>query len=308
MRLVQKNLIINVIIIARKQMSTQHSDEPVKVNMKKFVNTFKRNISRVSNKLDDYLSNPDEKNIHDIRTSVRRLDTCYKTLPSKMRKKKQMKIYIDKSKELFKINSQIRDYDVITDLIRKNNHEHGTGNGVDLTKFENRRESKLEEAKVVAVGLEKLSVPKVDKENISAGKLTKRYNKLISRFGKRIQLNLPLVMTNADKVNELHEMRKDCKKLRYLLELVTQGNSSIKNLSKLEEELQNMQDLLGAVHDCDAAVAYLNRTKRQRRNDIIERIVQERKKRYEDFLIHCKSDTTSNKYNSLLLSFPRRSN
>ena len=290
-------------------MSTQHSGQSVKIDVKKFVNACKRNISRVNNKLDEYLASPDEKNIHDIRTSVRRLDACYKTLPKKIRNKKQVRTYVDKSRELFKINSQIRDFDVITDLIRKNNPENGDGNKMDLTKFENRRASKLKEAKVVAVGLRKLSVPKVDRVSITAGKLTKRYNKLISNFGSRIQLNLPLVIEDADKVNELHEMRKDCKKLRYLLELIPQGKSSDKNMSKLEVELQNMQDLLGAIHDCDAAVAHLKRqTKRQRRNDIIEHIVQVRKKRYEDFLIHCKSDITNNQYNSLLLSIPRRSN
>ena len=290
-------------------MSTQHSGQTVKIDVNKFVNACNRNISRVSNKLDEYLASPDEKNIHDIRTSVRRLDACYKTLPKKIRNKKQAKTYMDKSRELFKINSQIRDFDVITDLIRKNNPENGNGNRMDLTKFENRRATKLKEAKVVAVGLRKLSEPNVDKGSISAGKLTKRYNKLISNFGSRIQLNLPLVIADADKVNELHEMRKDCKKLRYLLELVPHGKSSDKNMSKLEEELQNMQDLLGAIHDCDAAVDYLKRqTKRQRRNDIIEHIVQERKRRYEDLLLHCKSDITNNQYNSLLLSIPRRSN
>jgi CHAD domain-containing protein len=289
-------------------MSTQRSTQPIKVDAKKFKNVCKRNISRVSNKLDNYLTNPDEKNIHDIRTSVRRLDASYKILPRKMRNKKQIKTYIDRSKELFKMNSEIRDFDVITDLIRKNNPEHETGNenGVDLTKFENRRASKMKEAKVIAVGLRKLSIPKVDKDSISAGELTKRYNKLLCKFGSRIQLNLPLVLADAGKVTELHEMRKDCKKLRYLLELVPNNNSSNKNLSKLEEELQNMQDLLGAIHDCDAAVAYLNRQRKlQRRNEIVERIVQERKKRYEDFLIHCKSDMSDNQYDSLLLSLPK---
>jgi CHAD domain-containing protein len=286
-------------------MSTQHSGQTVKIDVNEFVNACKRNISRVSNKLNDYITNPDEKNIHDIRTSIRRLDACYKTLPKKIQNKKQVKTYVDKSRDLFKINSQIRDFDVITDLIRKN-PENGNGNGVGHTKFENRRASKLKEAKVVAVGLRKLPVPNVDKSNITAGKLTKRYNKLISNFGSRIQLTLPLVMTDADKVNELHEMRKDCKKLRYLLELVPYGKSSDKNVSKLEEELQNMQDLLGAIHDCDAAVAYLKRqTKRQRQNDIIEHIVQERKRRYQDFLIHCKSDITNS---PILLGITRRFN
>ena len=147
-------------------MSTQHSGQTVKIDVKKFVNACKRNISRVSNKLNDYITNPDEKNIHDIRTSIRRLDACYKTLPKKIRNKKQVKTYVDKSRDLFKINSQIRDFDVITDLIRKNNPENGNGNGMDHTKFENRRASKLKEAKVVAVGLRKLPVPNVDKGNI----------------------------------------------------------------------------------------------------------------------------------------------
>jgi CHAD domain-containing protein len=220
---------------------------------------------------------------------------------------------VDKSRDLFRINSQIRDFDVITELITNNNSKHETGNGdgntMQNTKLENRRASKLKEAKVVAVGLRKTPVPNVNKGSISAGKLIKRYNKLVSNFGSRIQLNLPLVMADADKVNELHEMRKDCKKLRYLLELVPHDKSSDKYVSKLEEELENMQDLLGAIHDCDAAVAYLKRqTKRQRRNDIIEHIVQERKRRYEDFLIHCKSDITNSQYDSLLLSIPRLSN
>ena len=104
-------------------MSTQHSGQTVKIDVNKFVNACKRNISRVSNKLNDYITNPDEKNIHDIRTSIRRLDACYKTLPKKIRNKKQVKTYVDKSRDLFKINSQIRDFDVITDLIRKNNPE-----------------------------------------------------------------------------------------------------------------------------------------------------------------------------------------
>ena len=170
-------------------MSIQDSGQTVKIDVKKFVNACKRNISRVNNKLDEYITNPDEKNIHDIRTSIRRLDACYKTLPKKIRNKKQIKTFVDKSRDLFKINSQIRDFDVITNLITNNNSKHETGNGngnnMHQTKLENRRVSKLKEAKVVAVGLRKLSVPKVDKNNISAGKLIKRYNKLISNFGRQ---------------------------------------------------------------------------------------------------------------------------
>ena len=51
----------------------------------------------------------------------------------KLREKKQMKnICRIKARDLFKINSQIRDFDIITDLIGKNNPEHGNANKIDL--------------------------------------------------------------------------------------------------------------------------------------------------------------------------------
>jgi CHAD domain-containing protein len=285
-------------------MSGKLFSQPINVNPKEFVNICERNISRVSNKLDDYLTRQDEKNIHDIRTSVRRLDACYQTLPKKLQRRKQMKKFVKKSKVLFKINSQIRDFDIITELIGKNNTEHGSRNNrVDLN-FENRRARKLENAKVIAVRLRKLPLPKVKKKSSPKAKLTKRFDKLISKFGGRIQLNLPLVTTDPDKVAELHELRKDCKKLRYLLELISHDNSSDNIISKMEGELQNMQDLLGAIHDCDATVIYLKRQKRQKTNEIIEDIVQERKRRYENFLAHFKSNIMNNKHSSLMLGMP----
>jgi CHAD domain-containing protein len=162
----------------------------------------------------------------------------------------------------------------------------------------------LENAKVIAVGLRKLPLPKVKKKSVPKAKLTKIFNKLINKFAGRIQLNLPLVTTDPDKVAELHELRMDCKKLRYLLELVSHDKSSDNIIPKMEEELQNMQDLLGAIHDCDATITYLKRQKRQKTNEIMEDIIQERKKRYENFLAHFKSNIMNNKHSLLMLGIP----
>jgi len=283
------------------------SSQPIQVDIRKFVSASQKNITRVNNKLDDYLANPDVKRIHDLRTAIRRLEVCCNTLPRAIREKGRVNNYVNKSKEVFRINSQIRDIDVITDLIKQNNavHSNSNRNRGDPAKFDNRRILKLKEAKIAARGLRKLSIPKIDEYKLSSSKLTKRYNKLLHKFSKRIQLNLPLVLIDANNVSELHEMRKDCKKLRYLLELVPHDNLSGNILSKLEVELQNMQDLLGAIHDCDAAVYFLKRqTKLQRRDEIIEGVIQERKKRYHDFIVHCKSDTEGSHARSFLVHVP----
>ena len=67
-----------------------------------YLDKSERNIQRVSNKLDDYIKEPNEENIHDIRKAVRRLEASYISLPSKkVRKKRVIREYVKYSKEAF---------------------------------------------------------------------------------------------------------------------------------------------------------------------------------------------------------------
>ena len=279
------------------------STTPSKVDLKEFVASFKRNVSRVNNRLDDYLKNSNEKNIHDIRTAVRRLDSSYKALPQNMRKKNKIKQYVSKCKDLFRLNSKIRDYDIITEKIQ----QHEQHQNVDIEnckkRLASRREAKLREARALALEVRKMSVPRINRGNISDKKLTKRYNKVVSRFANKILLNFPIVIADPEKLKELHEMRKDCKKLRYMLELLPVNNSSSKgNVSQLLQELEKMQDILGEIHDCDAVISYLKRqVKRPKLDEITNKIIEERSKKYEEFRAYFKADIANNQNYSLLL-------
>ena len=83
-------------------MSAQTKDTvaPVKVELEEFIASSKRNVSRVSKRLDNYLRDSNEKNIHDMRTSVRRMESSYRTLPRKTRKKNRIKRYVSRCKRL----------------------------------------------------------------------------------------------------------------------------------------------------------------------------------------------------------------
>ena len=279
------------------------STTPVKVDLKEFVASSKRNVSRVNNRLDDYLKNSNEKNIHDIRTAVRRLDSSYKALPQNMRKKNKIKQYVSKCKDLFRLNSKIRDYDIITEKIQ----QHEQHQNVDIEnckkRLVSRREAKIREARALALEVRKMSVPKLTTANISDKKLTKRYNKVVSRFANKILLNIPIVIADSEKLKELHETRKDCKKLRYMLELLPVNNSSKRgNVSQLLQELEKMQDILGEIHDCDAVISYLKRqVKRPKFDEITNKIIEERSKKYEEFRTYYKADLANNQNYSLLL-------
>ena len=51
-----------------------------------FVTKMEENVKRVDDKLNDYIKDSNENNIHDIRTATRRLDASFKSLPKKMRR------------------------------------------------------------------------------------------------------------------------------------------------------------------------------------------------------------------------------
>jgi len=78
---------------------------------------------RVDNRLDDYIKDSNENNIHDIRTAVRRLGASYRSLPKNIRRKNEISKYMRTSKRLFKINSQVRDCDIICEKLQKYSSE-----------------------------------------------------------------------------------------------------------------------------------------------------------------------------------------
>src|ERR671923_1465505 len=153
-------------------LSQTRSAAPVKVDLKEFVASSKRNISRVSNRLDDYLKDSNEKNIHDIRTAVRRLESSYKALPRNMEKKNKIKPYISNCKNLFRLNSKIRDYDIIIQKIQQYEQDQNPDIENCKKRIASRREAKVREARALALEIKKMSLPKIHRGDISNKKLT----------------------------------------------------------------------------------------------------------------------------------------
>jgi CHAD domain-containing protein len=268
---------------------------------KQFVTKMEENVKRVDNRVNDYIKDSNENNIHDIRTAVRRLDAAFRSLPKKLREKKMICKYITTSKRLFKINSQIRDYDIICEKLEKYSSEPIYTKLTDS--LNRRRKTKLANAIKIALSLIDLPLPHISDNDIQSKKLEMRYNKVVCRLRERIELDLPVVLTNANKVKELHEMRKDCKKLRYLLELVPhQNNDSIDNreIHKTITELEDIQDMLGSIHDIDITIAYLKRVRHPNEvTHILHDEISERNKKYEDFIQFCKRSLSDSRHNFL---------
>ena len=285
------------------------STMPSLLTAKHFASKMDENVKRVESRDSDYIKDSNETNIHDIRTAVRRLDATYKSLPKKLRRTNRVSKYMTISKRLFKLNSQIRDYDIIGEKLQKYSSNSGYKNIAELLR--KRRETKLASARKVALSLRDRNRPQINENEIPLSKLEARFNKIVSRLVESIELDLPVVLTNPDKTKELHELRKDCKKLRYLLELIPHHDNNSndkevnsKDINAMITTLEDIQDILGSIHDNDTMISFIKQVSRKNKNKkdvnhILHDEISERSKKYEDLIQFCKRNLSDNTHNFL---------
>ena len=247
-----------------------------------FLTKLHESIERLNSRTKAYIKNPNDKHIHDVRTSVRRFNATFLSLPNKYRTGPILLLeYNQITNKFFKVNSKIRDYDIIVQKL--NNYTQSSQRDLVIDSIKKDRQLNLEKAKTIAITLKDLGSNKViDKMNITEKELQKRYNKVISSFISKIELNFPIVITNALKIEELHQLRKDCKKMRYMLELLPEENTDAIELKKIFEKIQ---DHLGCIHDFDITIYYLRSLEPNREiQEIINTETENRRLKYAEFL------------------------
>jgi CHAD domain-containing protein len=249
---------------------------------------FLQNSKRLDKRIKIYLADPsNEKHIHDVRTSLRRLDTFYSLLPKKLRKRNRK--VIEKCKSFFRANSKIRDLDIIRNKIAVLAKETQDASKLDL-QLQRRRKTELRQALRLAKALGKISSLTI--KGISSSKIEKRMNKIIERLTIRIHEMLPLVLSDNTKKEELHSLRKNCKKLRYVFEVLPE--SHIKTYGKKLDstiggkDLKEIQEKLGLIHDSDITMDYLQNSRQGLAKQLVNKETAERNNLYIEFVKYMK--------------------
>lgn len=236
---------------------------------------FDKLILKSNERLEKYLADPNEENVHDVRTSIRRLDAAWKVLPKKLKGQKSTK-FILLRKEFFKINSDIRDFDIIKQKLGPNSSEDIVQ---IIKKIDSKKQKLLKAAQKKAKAASKIDAIKIDQNKISEGKLENKFKKITLKLINKIEDAIPIVTSNNKKIKQLHELRKDCKKLRYLLEL-TNHEDSPNFINKIKE----MQDILGSIRDCDITADFLAKQDKKSLEPIISSELEKREQLYKKFV------------------------
>jgi CHAD domain-containing protein len=223
-----------------------------------FAKDFGKTEEKAKERIREFLIDSNEEAIHDVRVSIRRLDSSIRLFPNNLRSLRKISNYRSQYKTLFKINSEIRDIDIISSKLKK----YSTKIGSDQTKsFEQelhpKRAEKLKEAREKALLTYNIKPLRINDGDIPERKLQKRFQKIVTRFAGRIDQLLPLVASDIGKANELHQLRKDCKKLRYTLEVLDDDARQNEVVLSLIGYLEDLQDVLGSIHDCDIMIEHL---------------------------------------------------
>lgn len=239
---------------------------------------FHQNQRRFDKRLKAYLAEPEcEKNIHNVRTSLRRLDATFSLLPKKVRRRYRGRF--EKYRQFLKASSTARDCDIIAGRI-------STMGDLDTADLQRKKNAHLAKITKLARPLKKL--PPMRLANAPDDR---RIDKVVRRLLEEIAKVLPVVLADSKKVDKLHRLRKNFRKLRYILEMIPDEDrkwymrKAVKPIGR-NIVLKEIQALLGLIHDCDITIDYL-RSKGNRQ--LLNREIGNRMQLYQKFVVHMKN-------------------
>jgi len=168
-------------------------------------------------------------------------------MPRNVRNSQDSKTFNLALKSVMKATSQLRDLDTL--MVTLKSYKGNLPAGI-LVSLENQRSDSAARAKTAIGTLADVQVPELDTSKLSGKRLSRRFRKDVRNHSKEASSLLAQVLEDESKVVELHSLRKEAKKLRYLLELADKTPARFSSLAK-------WQDSLGAIHDLDVAITYL---------------------------------------------------
>lgn len=119
--------------------------------------------------------------------------------------------------------------------------------------------------------------------DLSRKGLTRRLRKWSKRRGRDVSKLLGEVLGDESKVVELHALRKEVKKLKYLLELAEEEPPGLSVLIEWQERL-------GQIHDLDIAIAYLESVWTHVKSEkVLLQLLKVRRLAYAQFSRECRN-------------------
>ena len=214
---------------------------------KKFVKRYGQGVQRLTDLTEKFPERPSSEAIRDFRVAARRVQAMIRILPKGVRKSKRARKFKTSLGTILKTTSPIRDLDTLIGSLRI---EKAFLPGDLLKSMENERSDLAAVARPPVMAFSKVKAPSLNPTQLGPKGLVRRMRRQIDAQIQSVSALLPEVTGDESMIKELHSLRKEVKKLRYVMELEDGDSPQIKTLTV-------WQEALGAVHDLDVAIEFL---------------------------------------------------
>jgi CHAD domain-containing protein len=242
-----------------------------------FASKYARTGKILTKRLKAYLKDSNPENVRSLRIAMRRIHLSTELLPKKIRKAKTTRDFLTLLDEASKANAKVRDLDII--LSKISTYKPEAIIEARIARIRETRDSQLQAARRQTVALQRGPIPRVKEKELSVPKLQRRLDKITNELVSTINGRLPMVLKDSNDAKDLHLLRMDCRRLRYLAELFRS-----KKTARLLSKLRSWQSQLGFIHDSDLTIDYLrNLGEAPEMQPILSDLVTQRMQSYEKF-------------------------
>ena len=258
---------------------------------KKFVRRYQAEVRALLEITKAILDRPTPKEVHDLRVAARRIQTMRRLLPRGVRRSRVSETSGLVLKTVLKRTSELRDLDTLMSTLEA----HRTSLPGDLlVALRNQRSDAAARARVACDLLADSPPPDIDRSAVRGRRISKRLRKGTKKHARAAVRLLPEVLGDESKVDELHALRLEVKKLRYLLELPDRRPPETDLMTRWQESL-------GAIHDLDVALEFLRKREIGLKGWAMEDLRRSRRRNYQKFLEEYAADSIEELGSSAIL-------
>lgn len=244
---------------------------------RRFAGSFNAGVEKTQERARKFLTSSDPSSTQALRRATRRLRTVYSVLPRKVRREPTVRRYFAASREVAKATGRLRDLDTIAAWTSQ--VADPRDRRLFTSELHRLRASALRKAVLETEGLLDTETPSVEPKRLSRPGIRRRVEKVERRLVKRVDGEFGEFLSTHE-VEAMHELRKDSKRLRHLLELSQNGHSP-----SILERLRSIQDDLGAIRDHDLVIDYLRgKVRLASTRPLVREVIAKRHARLEDFM------------------------
>ena len=242
-----------------------------------FAKKYARTRKILAKRLKSYLRDPNPENVRSLRIAIRRTHLSTELLPKKIRKTKATQDFVTSLDGASRANAKVRDLDIV--LSKISTYKADAGIEEWIAQIKDTRESQLQAARRLTIALRDEHMPSLRENDVSVSKLQKRLNKITKQLVTAINGRMPMILKDSTDAKDLHLLRMDCRRLRYLAEFFR-----TKQTLRLLSRLRSWQGQLGFIHDSDLTIDYLrNLGEAPETQPILNDLVDQRMRSYEKF-------------------------